>query len=123
MNKDRKGGLMKRVAVKADLDSTIRSAKIFGLPRKFVSPSSEDIRDGVKEELEDEDNWDALRPKVPPEVPPHILVLTLDSKILAFIFAFHDEAGRVRFLQCRRPLPVGRSSLEQLGEFLAVDSK
>lgn len=119
INKETKSGSMKRIAIKADLDSTIRSARVFGLPRKCVLPSSEDIDDGVKEEVEDGESGNALQP----EVPPHILVLALESKILAFIFAFHDRDGQVQFLQCRRPLPVDRSSLEQLGEFLAIDPK
>lgn len=119
VKKDRNRSPMERVAVKADLDSSIRSARIFGLPRKHVSPSLEDADDRVMEVEEDEDVQGALRS----EVPPHILVLALDSKMLAFIFAFHDGAERIRFLQCRRPLPVGRSSLEQLGEFLAIDPK
>lgn len=119
VRKDRKSGLMERVAVKADLDSSIRSARIFGLPRKHVPPSPEDTDVRAKEEEADEDSRGALRP----EVPPHILVLALDSRMLAFIFAFHDGAERIRFLQRRRPLPVGRSSLEQLGELLAIDPK
>ena len=119
VRKDRKGGLMKRVAVKADLDSSIRCARIFGLPRKCVPPSLEETDDKVKEEGKDDDNWGALRP----QVPPHILVLALDSKVLAFIFAFHDGSGQIRFLQYPRPLPAGRSRLDQLGEFLAVDPK
>ena len=119
INKEMKSELMKRVAIKADLDSTIRSARVFGLPRKCVLPSSEDIDDGVKEEVKDRENDNPLQP----EVPPHILVLALESKIHSFIFAFHDRDGRVQFLQCRRPLPVDRSSLEQLGEFLAIDPK
>lgn len=119
INKERKSGLMKRVATKGDLDSTIRSARVFGLPRKCVPPSSEDIDDEVKEEVEDEESGNALQL----QVPPHILVLALDSKILAFIFAFNNRDGQVQFLQCRRPLPVAHSSLEQLGEFLAIDPK
>lgn len=117
VKKDGKSGLMQKVAVKADLDSSIRSVRIFGSPRQCVPPSPEEIDERVNEEVEDEDHWAALQP----EVPPHILVLALDSKMLAFIFAFHDGAGQIRFLQCRQPLPVGRSAPEQLGEFIAVD--
>lgn len=110
---------MERVAVKADLDSSIRSARVFGLRRKYILPSPEGANDGGKKKTEEEDGRGSLRP----DLPPHILVLALESKMLAFIFAFHDGAGPIRFLQCRRPLPVGRSQLEQLGEFLAIDPK
>lgn len=119
VEKDQTSYWMKRVAVKADLDSSIRSARVFGLPRMYTAPLPEGDDAVVKKEDKEGDSWSSLRP----ELPPHILVLALDCNMLAFIFAVHDGAETVRFLQCRRPLPVARPSLEPLGELLAVDPK
>lgn len=119
VNQDLMGGPMGTLAVKADFDSSIRSAKIFGMPRKYTAPAPEGVDAVVKKEEVEDENYGNLRP----ELPPHILVLALESRMLAFVFGFHDGVGPVQFLQCRRPLPVGQSSLEQLGEHLAVDPK
>jgi hypothetical protein len=115
----RMGNPMERVAVKADFDSSIRSGRVFGLPRKYTAPALAGVEAVVKkEEVEDVDR-DALRP----ELPPHVLVLALNSNMLAFMFGFHEGAEPIRFIQCRRPLPVGQSGLQQLGEHLAIDPK
>ena len=100
---------LKKVAVKTDMDSLIRSAGVFGLPRRYTYP----MPDGVKVKEEEQSHR--------AELPPQILVLALASGILAFIFGFHDGSETIRFFQCRRPLPMGRSGPERLGEHLAID--
>lgn len=119
VEKDQTGCWMKKVAVKADLDSSIRSARVCGLPKMYAAPPHEGADAVVKQEDKEGDNCSSPRP----ELPPHILVLALDCNMLAFIFGVHDDTETVRFVHCCRPLPGPRSGREQLGEFLAVDPK
>lgn len=113
-------GAMRTVAVKADFDSSIRSARIFGLPRKYTNPLPEGQDAIVKiEEMED------VEPSVPlrPEIPPHILVMALESNWLVFLTSFHNNDGQVQFLSYKRALPAQESVSEQLGQHIAVDPK
>ena len=111
---------MKTVAVKADFDSSIRSARIFGSPRKYINPLPEGLDAIVKiEEMEDTEPSAPLRP----EIPPHILVMALESNWLVFLTSFHDNDGQVQFISYERALPAQESDSEQLGQFIAVDPK
>jgi len=61
----------------------------------------------------------------PCTVPPQILVLTLESANIVFLFAYNTVGpnSRVEFFTCQRSLPGGRSFLEKLGGIIAVDPK
>ncbi|KAL8636433.1 MAG: hypothetical protein Q9228_006169 [Teloschistes exilis] len=111
------------VIVKDDFDSRIKAAKVLGLQRK------------LKTSRFPGKYWDAAadRSLSPPEtkpepfheneIPPQILVLTLASRMLAFVFAYHDVFGLVHFLSNTWPLPAQVSPMEELGVHLAVDPK
>lgn len=113
-------GDMQVVATKADFDSSIRSARIFGLPRKYTDPLPEGEDAIVKrEEMQD------IEPEPPlnQEIPPHILVMALESRILVFLTSFYNRDGQVEFISHERALPVQESDSVQLGEHMAVDPK
>lgn len=109
-------GHLRDVATKADFGSTIRAARVFGTARKPAVPGLDAI---IKAESEDMD----MDLPSGQEVPPQILVVTLESKELVFLFAIDNDQGEVDFLSSHRPLPEQRSYLEQLGKHVAVDPK
>ena len=109
------------IAVKSDFDSTIRAARIFGLPRTNApsEPRPTGIDAIVKQEI-----TEPLEPelKLYPELPPQLIALTLESMKLVFLCAFHKDR-EVHFLSSYRQLPAFKSHSEQLGENLAIDPK
>lgn len=106
-------GYMQNMAVKADFDSSIRSARVVGLPRRYYF---DDCRI---------EGSDAIVKKEPQDmqIPPHILVLTLESNKLVFLFALDESPSQISFVSYQRPLPSHGSSLEALGEHVAVDPR
>lgn len=109
------------VAIKNDFDSSIRAARILGLPR--VEEASEPIPKGIDAIIKQEPTGSpkpSREPALEPELSPHILALTLESMKLVFLCAFH-QGEEVHFLSTYRHLPHARTHSEQLGEHLAVD--
>lgn len=110
------------VVAKKDFDSSIQAAKVLGLQRKpkssrfpgkyWSTPNSPQSPPETKPEPLHEN-----------EIPPQILVLSLASRILVFLFAFHDVYGGIHFLSSTWPLPAQLSPPEELGVHLAVDPK
>ena len=113
---------LRAIAVKADFDSVIRAARIFGSPRKITASVQEPtgIDAIVKNEApppgDDDDQYHV-------GIPPQILVLSLESKKLVFLFAFHDASGAVHFITSEKLLPSQTIYNEQLGQHVAVDPK
>ena len=109
------------VAVKNDFDSTIRAARVFGLPRTYETgePRPSGIDAIVKKEFPESPEPE---PILHPELPPQILALTLESMKLVFLCAFHDNR-EVHFSTSYRHLAPAKSHSEQLGEHLAVDPR
>ena len=106
------------VAVKSDFGSTIRSARVLGAP--VALPESYGLDAIIKSEELDEMVLDADGPL---QIPPQILVLALESKMLVFLFAFYDRHDKIQYISSQRALPPQRSYLEQLGKHMAVDPK
>ena len=109
-------GHLRDVATKADFGSNIRAARVFGTARKPAVPGLDAM---TKAEFEEMD----LDVPSGQKVPPQILVVTLESKQLVFLFAIDNDHGHVDFLTCPRPLPEQLSFLEQHGKHVAVDPK
>ncbi|KAL9578292.1 MAG: hypothetical protein Q9212_005809 [Teloschistes hypoglaucus] len=111
-----------QVIVKDDFDSPIKAAKVLGLQRK-LKPSR------FRGKYWAAGDWSLSPPETKPEpfheneIPPQILVLSLASRMLAFVFAYHDIFGGVHFLSNTWPLPPQVSPMEELGVHLAVDPK
>ena len=57
------------------------------------------------------------------ESPSQILVLALDSREIAFVYAENVGPRKVKFRWARKQLPRDVSSLGQYGRHLAIDSK
>lgn len=111
-------GYMQNMAIKTDFDSSIRSARIYGLPRKYFIDDRQTEESGTVIKTEPQDT------QRPPRtlMPPHILLLALESKKLVFLFAVDDNQSQIKFISYQRPLP-SRGSGHELGEHLAVDPR
>lgn len=139
IKKARGDSTLKEVAVKTDFDSTIRSARILGDKRQLTKnkskylyaidgdhwqdePETAVTTDGDNYFTDEEDIADdeALHRR---ELPPHILVLALDSNKIVFMCAVSGPSENVQLVCGIKELPAAISPLEQLGEHIAVDPK
>jgi hypothetical protein len=111
------------IAVKSDFDSTIRAARILGLPRTNApsEPRPTGIDAIIKQEVTEPEPPES-EVELHPELPPQIIALTLESMKLVFLCAFHKDR-EVHFLSSYRQLPASKAHSEQLGEHLAIDPK
>ncbi|KAL9026565.1 MAG: hypothetical protein Q9196_004787 [Gyalolechia fulgens] len=106
--------------VKKDFGSPIQAARIMGQPRKPKIPRFPGrFWDGEYKPQS------PLETKPEPfqdnEVPPQILVLSLASRILVFLFAYYDLQDVVHFVSNTWPLPAQIPLSEELGVHMAVD--
>ena len=107
-------GRLDDVATKADFGHAIRAARVFGDIRERTS-----VMDSiVKAEDPDESIQYPSR-----KVPPQILALTLESHQLILLYATEDKDGYLDFVTNIHALPTDFTSLETLGEHLAVDPR
>lgn len=113
---------LENTVVKKDFDSCILAAKVLGLPRQPKVPRypGRFWDEEYKPEYLPETKPDPLREH---EIPPQILVLTLASRTLLFLFAYYDIHEMVHFLSCTKALPAQIPLIEELGVHLAVDPK
>lgn len=122
------------IATKSDFDSAIKSARIIGERRELTK------HDYSYQTLKKAEHWDetltnednvfvdegdlldraALNRK---ELPPHILVLALESNRLVFLCAVSGMSEYPEFFSSQKVLPAPTSPLERLGELIAVDPK
>ena len=126
--KEAKGDFtLAEVAVKHDFDSTIKSARILGEARRHTKHDDSyvmlkdnhwryDIQEDEDADLVDE--GDHLR-----ELPPHILVLALESNRLVFMCAISGVSNSPELWSSQKALPAPTSPLQSLGEMIAIDPK
>lgn len=101
-------GHLQHVAHKTDFDARIRAANVFGL----TDSSEEDVL--VKDEKDDATAQSTT-------APPQLVVLTLDSNDLVFLYLITNSDGSLRFVQQSCPMPTFDRILYQPGEHLAID--
>ncbi|ORY18589.1 mono-functional DNA-alkylating methyl methanesulfonate N-term-domain-containing protein [Clohesyomyces aquaticus] len=133
-------GHLRHVASKSDFRGRILAARVFGEPRRHEVPETDETprkKGTVRREhggtLMDEDtpgdqqavprDGAALRNGEANNLPQQVIVLTLSSRLLMFLWAKASHAGTVRFCQQTIRLPSSNSRYESLGSFLAVDPK
>jgi len=132
---------LKNVAVKNDFDSPIRAARILGDPRECDQGDKYNAVD--REATTFTLTRGALTGQIygewpvrvyegqtpdnvtdhPRELPPHVLVLVLESDQLVFMCAVNGPSNQPQLLSSKRPLPAARSPNERLGQHVAVDPK
>lgn len=127
-------GHLRYIGTKADFGSRIRAAKVFGEPRKIEIletgwPATPDaaaaalLKRQQAAPIKTEEGEVNMNGYSSPTIPPQILILTLESNELVYLFAHQNQNGELRFYDSSLPLPAGRSFLEQPGKFIAVDPK
>lgn len=109
------GSYLEDVSVNSDFDANIMAVKAVRLYGGM--PLDVQMRLGVQEDSSESEH-------IKYELPDHILVLTLDSKELVFLYYRDDyEKKAGRFIHFRRSLPSDVSIVERFGRHLAVDPK
>jgi Mono-functional DNA-alkylating methyl methanesulfonate N-term len=110
------GLYLEDVSIKSDFDANIISAKVINSYPELSWEAQ--MRLGANESTPWNSEGDNL-------LPPQILVLTLESRELIFLYYHSDttsgESGR--FVHFRRPLPSDVSILERFGRHIAVDPR
>ncbi|KAI9850197.1 MAG: hypothetical protein M1838_006006 [Thelocarpon superellum] len=110
-------GRMLEIVSKRIFNAPIRHARAFGDP---ITPGPA----ALPASLASADSPSAIkREKDDPSVPPHVLVLALDSDCLVFLYAHVELDGTLAFQTSMRALPVQRSPLERVGKHIAIDPK
>lgn len=115
-------GHLRHVATKSDFNGQILAARVFGDPRQVRVNTSEQspmlkrgpFHRGRRSTAGDEDIT----------LPPEVIVLTLTSRTLMFLWAQQTHSGTVAFRQKTVRLPAaGTSRFDRPGTFLAVDPR
>ena len=121
------------IATKNDFDSTIKSARIIGERRHLTK--HDDSYNVLKEEthwqdiyntedsdfVDEEDCQDRAAAFGRQQLPPHILVLALESNRLVFLCAVSGKSEHPELFCSQKVLPAPTSPLQGLGELIAVD--
>lgn len=125
-------GRLQEVASKTFFEARIRHARVFGMPREPAFSYDQTIKVEDVEAMAISDSNPLLpgqsgrmkpRGRARVSVPPQILVLSLDTGSLLFVFAYESADGTVHFMTSSRALPTGPSELEEPGKRIAVDPK
>lgn len=112
-------GYLQDVMGRADFGSKIRSARAIGEPRRpAVSPEPTGIDAIVK--MEDVEPTEVEHSPLH-ALPPQILVLTLESNTLVFLFADYGLSNQNRFILHSRPLADDGRYTKRPGKLIAVD--
>lgn len=117
---------LQEITTKSDFDSTIKSARIIGERRELTK------RDDSYRWLNNDEHWivdeedltdcesAALYQR---DIPPHVLVLALESNRLVFLCAVSGKSEHPEFFSSQKALPAPISPLQGLGELIAVDPR
>ena len=113
-------GHLRRAATKSDFTGRILNARVFGEPHKFEIHTEWGKpwhRAAVHSGRRSSSGTDA------DAFPPQVIVLTLSSRALMFLWAQQMPVGSICFRQKVFRLPAGTSRQDRFGAFLAVDPK
>jgi hypothetical protein len=104
---------LEHVATKDDFGTRIRAAKTF-----TVDPNpTQDGDDFIKPELA---NSQSKRANT--TLPPQLVVLTLESDALLFLYLKDDGTGVLEFVHQSCPMPSYDNAIHQTGDHLAIDT-
>lgn len=124
----RSGASIEHIASKADFGARILASRVLG---EVIAPlDSLDKNWGnhwVSEEdraPEYGDHYDPMEvDTTQPELPPQLLVLTLENQQIVFVHLCQKSDGSHQFRQVAVPLPTSLDYLDALGRHLAVDPR
>ena len=134
--------VLEHVALKDDFGAVIRSAGVIGetgKPSENVEVKAEEDIEPARNEILRQSAPAAQPRKLPnsdsmetddipnlPEMPPQILVMTLQSPredSLLFLCASQDTPDGPQFLSYQRPLPALKNESKRLGKHVAIDPR
>jgi len=112
-------GRLRHVATKTDFNGRILAAKVFGDPREVPlnigSPlPKKKVMHRARRSMTGDEEY---------VLPPEVMVLTLSSRTLIFLWAQHTQTGSSTFMQKTVSLPAGTSIFDRFGTYLAIDPK
>ena len=116
----RANGTIHDIASKSDFKGRILAARVFGSPRKV------EVKAEQRTPMKKKDVHAQRRSTVGQEadvLPPEVLVLALDSRVLMFLWAQQSPLGSVSFHHRTIRLPAGTCRFDQPGSFIAIDPK
>ena len=113
-------GHLRHAATKSNFTGKIVAARKFGEPRK-VEVSTEYGAPLKRAAVHAERR--SLGSDEPDVLPPEVIVLTLNTRTLMFLWARQTRTGSVGFRQKTVRLPASTSRHDRLGAFLAIDPK
>ena len=118
-------GQLRHLGTKADFNSRIRAAKVFGEAKKkrTNTKASNDDHFLIKKEVDDNDDFEKRLQSTIPGIPEQLIVLTMESQDLVFLSAYKSGHGKFRFSTSTIPLPNPKSLLSKPGKHLAVDPR
>ncbi|KAF2621920.1 hypothetical protein BU25DRAFT_403721 [Macroventuria anomochaeta] len=114
-------GRIGHAAVKSNFSGRILTARVFGDPREVCvnrsvgspMPKKQTVQRSRQSTTDIEEHG----------LPPEVVVLTLTSRTLMFLWAQHSATGKPVFQQKTVKLPAGSSRFDRLGQYLAIDPK
>lgn len=113
-------GTLHHVGTKADFKGKILAARVFGAPRTRVE-KDESYRPRMRRKDVHAQRRSTAGDDGPANsLPPEILVLTLDTNSIMFLWA-HQAPTEIHFRHQILRLPPGKSPYDRPGSFLAVD--
>lgn len=101
------------VTTKADFDAQIMAAKVINVSTELPWEAQMKLGSGNASTSAD--------PGARDDLPPQILVLSLASRELVFLYFSASEGGQ--FIHCRRPLPNDVNLFEQFGRNVSVEPR
>ncbi|KAF2846626.1 hypothetical protein T440DRAFT_224519 [Plenodomus tracheiphilus IPT5] len=115
-------GQLRHVATKTDFKGArILAAKVFGDPREVPTTR------GAGSSLPRQHARHRARRSMTGDeeclLPPEVMVLTLSSRALMFLWARTTQIGAVTFTHKTVRLPASNTRTDRIGTFLAIDSK
>lgn len=114
-------GRLRHAATKSDFSGRILTARVFGDPREVHMNRS--VSSPIpKKQKAHTSKW-SISSSENHILPPEVVVLTLTSRTMMFLWAQHGATGKLIFRQKIVKLPAGSSRFDRLGQYLAIDPK
>jgi hypothetical protein len=114
-------GHIRHVATKTNFNGRILAAKVFGDPREV--PKTKGVALPLPKNYRKHRERNSTTSDEESVLPPEVVVLTLSTRTLMFLWAQNTHTRAPTFSQSSIGLPAGSSRLDRFGAFLAVDPK
>ncbi|KAH6629443.1 mono-functional DNA-alkylating methyl methanesulfonate N-term-domain-containing protein [Boeremia exigua] len=114
-------GRLRRVAARSNLNGRVLTARVFGDPREVRINTS--LGSPLPKKTTLQRSRLSATEHGDQHLPPEVIVLTLTSRTLMFLWAQHSATVQSVFRHKTIKLPAGSSRFDRLGQYLAIDPK